>query len=322
MAVNPLGSVSVKPTPLRAVVFAAGLPSTNVSDVEPFSGMLLAVNAFEMVGGPTTVKVALAVFPAPPFAELACTELLNVPAEVACTFADTTQLAPGARLAPVRLTVLPAATAVPLHVVERLFDAATTMPEGRESVNETLFSVRFELLLETVMLSKLTPPSNTLLGANALATPGGLITVRLAEAAMALPAAVELRVALLLNTPSVVPTTFTLIVQAPTASEELLYVMLVAPAFAVTVPPQPFETDGDGATCIPAGRASVKFASMPIVFPLVRTKLSVEAVLGVTVVGLNALVMDGGCRTKMAVVTVTPSKVAEAELVAPADPAW
>lgn len=116
-----------------------------LSEVEPLSGMLAAPNALVMVGGPTTLTLALDVFPAPPLVELTLTLLFFTPAVVPCTLTETVQLAFGARLAPERLTVEePAvAVAVPPHVLFRPEGVATTRPAGRLSVNATPFSVRF-----------------------------------------------------------------------------------------------------------------------------------------------------------------------------------
>lgn len=109
-------------------------------------------------------------------------------------------------------------------------------------------------------------------------------------------------------------------VQAPTARELLVKVILVAPAVAVSVPPQPFEATDT--TFSPPGRLSVKFASVATVFPLAIPKVRRDEVFGVTVVGSKLLVMDGGCRMTMLVLNVTPSKVTDAELFAAEDPAW
>jgi hypothetical protein len=64
------GSVSLKATPLRsplALVF--GLLIVNVIVLVPFSGILVGLNALLIVGGPTTVRFAVAVFPLPPLPE-------------------------------------------------------------------------------------------------------------------------------------------------------------------------------------------------------------------------------------------------------------
>src|SRR5215472_115280 len=93
------GSVSLKATPVRspaAVVF--GLLMVKVTVVVPFSGMLAAPNALLMVGGATTVMLAVAVLPVPAVVSVALTLLLFTPAVVPCTFTETVHDAPGARL--------------------------------------------------------------------------------------------------------------------------------------------------------------------------------------------------------------------------------
>ena len=75
------GSVSLNAMPVRATV-AFGLLMVKVRLVVPFSGMLAAPKAFEMVGGATTVIEALAVLPVPAFVEVACTLLFFTPAVV------------------------------------------------------------------------------------------------------------------------------------------------------------------------------------------------------------------------------------------------
>ena len=62
---NPAGSVSLKATPLSAVVVLL-FWMVKVSEVEPFSGMLAAPNALMITGGPTTVMLAFDVLPVPP----------------------------------------------------------------------------------------------------------------------------------------------------------------------------------------------------------------------------------------------------------------
>jgi hypothetical protein len=68
---RPLVSVSLKAIPFSALVLLAGLVMVNVTVVVPFSEMLAAPNAFEIVGGATTFNVAvLLVVPVPPSVEL------------------------------------------------------------------------------------------------------------------------------------------------------------------------------------------------------------------------------------------------------------
>src|SRR5579864_4357192 len=77
------GSVSLNATPVRSPLAGVpglfGLLMVKVTVVVPFSGMLPAPNALLIVGGATTVTVALAVL-LPPSVELTCTELLLSPA--------------------------------------------------------------------------------------------------------------------------------------------------------------------------------------------------------------------------------------------------
>src|ERR1700733_3497835 len=68
--VRPDGRVSVKPTPVKATV-EFGLVMVKVRLVVPFSGMLDAPKALLIVGGPSTVIVAvLLVLPVPPLVEV------------------------------------------------------------------------------------------------------------------------------------------------------------------------------------------------------------------------------------------------------------
>jgi len=65
------GNVSLNATPVRSpatVVF--GLLMVKVTVVVPFSGMLAAPKAFEIVGAATTVIEAFEVLPAPPSVEV------------------------------------------------------------------------------------------------------------------------------------------------------------------------------------------------------------------------------------------------------------
>lgn len=116
-----------------------------LKDVEPFRGMLAAPKALLMVGGPTTLTLALEVLPVPPLVELTVTLLFFTPPVVPCTLTESVQVAPGARVAPDKLTVEPpaAAVAVPPQVLFRLGVGPTTSPAGRLSVNATPLSVTF-----------------------------------------------------------------------------------------------------------------------------------------------------------------------------------
>lgn len=189
---KPAGSVSLKPTPVSVVV-VFGLLMVKLSEVEPFSGMLAAPNALMMTGGATTVMEALEVLPMPPFVELACTLLFFTPAVVPWTFTETVQLAPGASDAPLKDTDIDpsAAVAVPLHVLFRLPGVATISPAGKLSLKATPFSVRFWLVLLRVNVRLVVPFSGIEAAPNALVMLGGLMTVKLAEDVLPLPASVE-----------------------------------------------------------------------------------------------------------------------------------
>ena len=66
---SPAGKLSVNAMPLSATP-AFGFVILNVRLVVPFSGMLAAPNAFVIVGGEATVRLAEAVLPVPPLVEL------------------------------------------------------------------------------------------------------------------------------------------------------------------------------------------------------------------------------------------------------------
>jgi len=197
--IRPAGKVSLNPIPV-SVVDVFGLLMVKLRLVELFNGMLPVPNALLMVGGEITTMLALEVLPVPPFVELTVTVLFLVPFVVPVTFADTMQDAPGARLPPDKDTEDDplTAVAVPLQLLVRLAGEATTRPAGRLSVNATPFSVKLVLLLEIVNVRVVVPFSGMLAAPNALAILGALITVRLAEEVLPVPASAELIVTLLL----------------------------------------------------------------------------------------------------------------------------
>ena len=103
--------------------------------LEPPSGMLGAPNALLMLGGATTVILALEVFPAPVSAAVTCTLLLFVPAVAPLTLTESVHVPPAARVPPVRLTELDpsAAVTVPPQVLVTFPGVATTRPAGKLS---------------------------------------------------------------------------------------------------------------------------------------------------------------------------------------------
>ena len=91
---TPGGKLSVNPTPARATGF--GFVIVKINRAFAPSGIEVGLKILLMLGGPKTVKVADAVFPAPP--SLDVTEvvvLFKMPAVVAVTFTLTVQVAPG-----------------------------------------------------------------------------------------------------------------------------------------------------------------------------------------------------------------------------------
>jgi len=75
--VRPVGSVSVKATPVSGSTFAAGLVMVNVSEVVAFSAILAGLNTLAIDGGASTWSVAVAVFPVPPSVEVTALVVLT-----------------------------------------------------------------------------------------------------------------------------------------------------------------------------------------------------------------------------------------------------
>jgi hypothetical protein len=113
----------------------------NVRLVLAFSKIELAPKVLLMVGGVTTVSVAvLLVLPVPPFVELTVPVVLFfTPELVPCTLTAIVHELLIATVPPVRLTLPLSAVAVvvPPQVLLRLFGVATTSPAGNVSVNAT-----------------------------------------------------------------------------------------------------------------------------------------------------------------------------------------
>src|SRR6266851_2803484 len=138
---SPATRVSEKATPVNDVPVLLGLVMVNVTLVEPLSGTLVAPNALLMLGGATTVSVAvLLVAPAPVSVELtAPVVLFLVPAVVPVTFTMMEHEPLDPSVPPDKLTVPEpdAYDGVPLHVLLAPFGVATTKPAGRVSVKLT-----------------------------------------------------------------------------------------------------------------------------------------------------------------------------------------
>ena len=94
--VKPVGSVSVKATPVKATAFAAGFVIVNVSEVVAFSAMLDGLKTLAIDGGATTLMLAEAVPPVPPSVEVTLPVVLFCkPAAIPVTFTANVQEAVG-----------------------------------------------------------------------------------------------------------------------------------------------------------------------------------------------------------------------------------
>ena len=153
------------------------------------------------------------------------------------------------------------------------------------------------------------PLSGTLAAPNALAIVRGPTTVMDAFDVLPVPASVEVMVTELFLVPAVVPVTLTESVHdalpARVPAERLT---VVAPAVAVAVPPQVFESAGVLATTKPAGRLSVNARPVraSVVFGLVMVKVSEVVPFAEIEEAPKALVMEGGVATERFAVAVLP----------------
>jgi len=188
---RPAGSVSLKATPVSAVVLLFWMVKLRL--VEPFSGIEAAPKALMITGGPTTVIDALDVLPVPASVEVTWTLLFFTPAVVPCTFTETVQLALAANVPAERLMLPEPATAVavPPQVLFKALGVATTNPAGRLSVKAIPVSARLVLGFWMVNVSDVVPFSGMLAAPNAFVIVGGVATVRLAEAVLPVPPLVE-----------------------------------------------------------------------------------------------------------------------------------
>jgi hypothetical protein len=183
-----------------------------------FSATLDGAKDLVTVGGATTVTVAFDVLPVPPLVEVTTTLLFFTPAVVPVTFAETVHEEPGAKVAPDKLIepgggpgmggrpgLTMELSAVPLQVLAKLLGVATTSPAGSRSLKATPVKVRPALVLVRIKVKLVVPLSGMVAAPKAFAMVGGLMTVRLAEEVLPLPASEESMVTLLVKAPSLVP---------------------------------------------------------------------------------------------------------------------
>jgi hypothetical protein len=269
---SPPVSVSLNAIPFSALVLLAGLVIVKVAVVVPFNEIAAAPNAFEIVGGATTFRVAvLLVVPVPPWVELIAPVVFRAsPSTVPVTLTDKVQDALCATLAPERLiTPVPAvAVIVPPQVfVTPGVPATTSVADpgppltGSVSLNATPLrspaAVVFGLLIVNVTV--VVPFRGMLAAPKALLMVGGPTTVIEALEVFPVPPSVEVTWTLLFFAPAVVPWTFTDTVQlALAASVPPLRLTDPDPPTAVAVPPQVLLRFGVEAITNPAGKLSVK----------------------------------------------------------------
>jgi hypothetical protein len=218
--VRPVGSVSVKATPVSGSTLAAGFVIVNVNEVVAFRAIVEGLNTLAMDGGASTCKTAVLLdAPVPPSVELtAPVVLLCAPAAMPVTLTENVQEPLAAIVPPLRLIVLVPAVAamVPApQVPVRPFGVETTKPAGSVSLNATPVNptVAFGLLM--VKLSEVEPFSGMVAAPNAFEIVGGATTVIEALEVLPVPAFVEVTWTLLFFTPAVVPWTLTETVQLP-----------------------------------------------------------------------------------------------------------
>lgn len=276
--------------------------------VLPFSAIEEAPNAFVTVGGVITLRFAEAVLPLPPLVdETTLVIFVRSPGETPFTFTLNVHEPLAWMTAPVRLTLFDPAAAVIVPLPQdpfRPFGVATTIPEGRASVNATPVSVAvFPAGLVTVKLKLVVPFTGIFAAPNDLLIAGGNSTVTFAVAVPPLPPSVEVTVPVMLFcAPIVVPVTFTLNVQDEFAAKPApARTTLVPPALAVIVPlPHDPVRPLGAATTIPAGRLSAKPTPLSATvftagFAIVKLRL-VLPLTGMEAAP-NALVIVGGATT-------------------------
>jgi len=178
---KPAGNVSVNPTPVSATV-AFGFEMVNERVVVWFSGTVGAAKALPIVGGATTVRVAvLLVDPGPVSVALTGPLVLFFTPGVAPVTITLIMQLPPAPIEPPVSEIVPGAVVVsvpPPQVVELPF--ATVRPAGRVSVNATPVIASDAFGLVIVNVSDVVVPTGIVAAPNALLIVGGAATVTVA----------------------------------------------------------------------------------------------------------------------------------------------
>src|ERR1700722_93648 len=262
--------------------------------------------------GTTTVMVAVAVPPGPPFVDVTLpVVLICVPAvvPVTCTLKVHDVLA--ASVAPDRLTLPDPATAVivpPPQLPVSPFGVATFNPLGNESITPTPVSDAVAFGLVIVKLSDVVPFRRMLLAPNDLLIVGGATTVSVAEAVPPVPLSLVLTTPVVLFAmPAALSVMTTLIEQAALAANAPPERFIeVSPAFGAKVPPQVLVAVTGEATDILAGNVSLTLNPVRLAFAFGLVKFNVRMLVppnGICT-GLNDFVIVGAVAALTVVVSL------------------
>lgn len=302
----PVGKVSLNATPVKVVVFCAGLVRVNVSVLTPLIRMVEGLKILLIVGGDATVRVAMAALPVPSSVEVTALLVLSfAPPLVAVILTVAVQELLAAMVPPLKVMMVAPPTGayvgVPQPDLVALGVADTCRPAGRESVKETF--VRAALILGLVMVNVrvLVPLTAIASGEKDLLMVRPVVTVRVAVAVLPVPPLVEVTAPLVLTlSPLVVGVTLTLTTHVPPVAmvplENVSEVALAA-GEKVGVPHPEVLAEGVAATFRLAGRESLKaipVRAMEFSGGLVIVNVSLLTPFMGMVTGRNAFEMKGG----------------------------
>src|SRR5260370_27357744 len=190
---------------------------------------------------------------------------------------------------------------------------ATVSPVGSVSLNATPFSITALAAGFMMVNCNCVVAFNEIgLARNTLAIEGGATTSMLAENDPPVPPSLDVTLPVMLFlVPAVVPVTFTTIVQEVDAARlPPVRLMLLLPATAVAVPPQPLLLSPLGVeTTSPAGSVSLKAMPVRVVlaFTLARVMVSIVVPFSGIEAAVNALLMLGGTTTVIDAFDVLPT---------------
>jgi len=321
--ISPAGSVSVNAT-LLSDWLAFGFVIVKLSGVAPFNGIVAAPNDVVRVAGSVTLRLADAVFPLPPLADVTLVVLVKVPPAVPVTLMVKVHEPLPAKVAPDKLTLVApgfAVTVLPLHELLGAGELATAIPAGKVSVNPTPVSAKeFAAGFVSVKVSVVFVFSGILDAPNDLLMEGGASTVMPADAVRPLPPSTDTTApVVLVCAPVVALVIFTANVHAPlTVMVPPARLTLFDPGAAVIVPGlqlpvKPFEV----ATTMPGGNVSVKptpVSGTVFAAGLESVKVKVAVPFWGMVGAPNALAIVGGIATAIEALLPAPAEVSFAEI--------